>query len=155
MKYGDLTENEIKKLAVQRGDLIICRTNGSLDLVGKAAIIPDFPEQFVFASYLIRVRVNRDLLLPEYYHICLTGQIGREHIEETSRSTAGQFNLNLEILRTMPIPLPSLTEQHEIVRRVNALFERADQIEQQVVAATKRTEALTQAVLGKAFMGKL
>lgn len=155
LKYGDLTENEIKKLAVQRGDLIICRTNGSLDLVGKAAIIPDLPEQFVFASYLIRVRVNRDLLLPEYYHICLTGQIGREHIEETSRGTAGQFNLNLEILRTMPIPLPSLTEQHEIVRRVNALFERADQIEQQVVAATKRTEALTQAVLGKAFMGKL
>jgi len=51
--------------------------------------------------------------------------------------------------------LPPLVEQHEIVRRVEALFERADTIEREVVAATKRTEALTQAVLGKAFAGRL
>jgi type I restriction enzyme S subunit len=40
-----------------------------------------------------------------------------------------------------------LTEQHEIVRRVDALFARADDVE--------RAEALTQAVLGKAFSGRL
>jgi len=155
LKYGSLTENEIDRLMLQEGDIIICRTNGSLDLVGKAAIIPNLPKKFVFASYLIRVRLNRDLLLPEYYHICLSSQIGRDHIEEMARSTAGQFNLNLEILRSMPIPLPLLEEQHEIVSRVDALFALADQIEHQEVGATKRTEALTQAVLGKAFRGEL
>jgi type I restriction enzyme S subunit len=155
LKYGVLSDKEIQKLAVQEGDLIICRTNGSLDLVGKAAIIPKLSNQFVFASYLIRVRLNRDLLLPEYYHICLTSQVGRDHIEEMARSTAGQFNLNLEILRSMSVPLPPLAEQHEIVRRVNALFARADAIELEVADATKRADALTQAVLGKAFAGKL
>jgi len=155
LKYGDLTKTEIQRLAVQEGDLIICRTNGSLDLVGKAATIPHLSEQFVFASYLIRVRVNRNLLLPDYYHICLTGQVGRDHIEEMARSTAGQFNLNLEILRTMPIPLPPLANQHEIVLRVGTLFERADAIDREVVAASRRCEQLTQAVLGKAFSGSL
>jgi len=155
LKYGDLTETEIRKLAVQEGDLIICRTNGSLDLIGKAAVIPNLTEKFVFASYLIRVRVNRDLLLPEYYHICLTSQIGRDHIEEMARSTAGQFNLNLEILRSMPIPLPPLAEQREIVRRVGLLFERADAIECEVAAAGRRCERLTQAVMVKAFSGRL
>ena len=49
--------------------------------------------------------------------------------------------------------MPPLAEQHEIVRRVEALFARADAIEREVVAATKRAEALTQAVLAKAFRG--
>ena len=38
-----------------------------------------------------------------------------------------------------------------IVRHITALFASADQMEEQVAAATKRAEALTQAVLGKAF----
>jgi type I restriction enzyme S subunit len=71
------------------------------------------------------------------------------------------------------LPLP---EQHEIVRRVNvsvfdhqgkdwheknsselfeSLFERADAIEREVAAASRRCKQLTQAVLGKAFRGEL
>ena len=71
-------------------------------------------------------------------------------------STGGvQPNLNLSKIKSMPIPLPPLTEQHEIVRRVGALFERADAIDREVAAAGRRCERLTQAVLGKAFTGKL
>jgi type I restriction enzyme, S subunit len=51
--------------------------------------------------------------------------------------------------------LPPLAEQHEIVRRVGLLFERADAFDQEVVAASRRCERLTQAVLGKAFRGEL
>jgi type I restriction enzyme S subunit len=63
--------------------------------------------------------------------------------------------LNGEKVRNLILALPPLAEQHEIVRRVNALFKHADAIEREVVVATKRTEALTQAVLGKAFRGEL
>jgi type I restriction enzyme S subunit len=48
-----------------------------------------------------------------------------------------------------------LIEQHEIVRRVNALFARADDVERVDADVTRLAEALTQAVLGKAFMGRL
>jgi type I restriction enzyme S subunit len=53
------------------------------------------------------------------------------------------------------LPLLPLAEQHEIVRRVGLLFERADAIDREVVVASRRCERLTQAVLGKAFSGKL
>jgi type I restriction enzyme, S subunit len=54
----------------------------------------------------------------------------------------------------VPLFLPS--EQHEIIRRVDLLFERADAFDQEVVAAgRRRCERLTQAVLGKAFSGRL
>jgi len=53
------------------------------------------------------------------------------------------------------IGFPPIPEQYEIVCRVDTLFALADQIEQQVADASKRTEALTQAVLAKAFRGEL
>ena len=46
-------------------------------------------------------------------------------------------------------------EQYEIVRRVGMLFERADAIDREIAAAGRRCERMTQAVLAKAFAGKL
>ncbi|MDO8874275.1 MAG: restriction endonuclease subunit S [Methanoregula sp.] len=63
--------------------------------------------------------------------------------------------LNGEKVRNLMLALPPLAEQHEIVRRVGLLFERADAFDQEVAAASRRCERLTQAVLGKAFQGKL
>jgi type I restriction enzyme S subunit len=53
------------------------------------------------------------------------------------------------------VGLPCKEESNEIVRRVGLLFERADAFDQEVAAAGRRCERLTQAVLGKAFAGKL
>jgi len=55
----------------------------------------------------------------------------------------------------MAVALPPLAEQHEIVRRVDALFALADKIEARVTAATARVEKITQAILAKAFRGEL
>jgi hypothetical protein len=50
------------------------------------------------------------------------------------------------------LPLP---EQHEIIRRVDALFKLADAIEARLAAATARADKITQAILAKAFRGEL
>lgn len=66
-----------------------------------------------------------------------------------------QPNLSLSLIREMRVPFPPLAEQTEIVQRVNALFALSDRIEARVRAATVRTQAVTQAVLTKAFRGEL
>jgi len=70
-------------------------------------------------------------------------------------SGSGTPDLHLIEIRDFRIPLPPLAEQHEIVRRVGALFKCADAFDQEVAAAGRRCERLTQAVLGKAFAGKI
>ena len=80
-----------------------------------------------------------------------------ENYEETRKTAAGgnQPNLNLNKVRDIPVLLPPIEEQTEIVARVEQLFTYADQIEQRVKDAQSRVNHLTQAILTKAFRGEL
>jgi type I restriction enzyme S subunit len=155
LKFARKGTVNLSNLAVSPGDVLICRTNGSLDLIGKAALVPVLPRPFVFASYLIRLRLDIKALRPALFHLFLMSPVARDQIEDRARTTAGQFNLNLEILRGLEMPLPPPDEQDEIVRRVEALFKVADAIEKRVAAAAAPAEKLTQAILAKAFRGEL
>jgi len=81
----------------------------------------------------------------------------RSRYEATREAGAGSGPqaLNCQRVREIPLSLPPLSEQQEIVRRVDALFALADTIEQRVAAAGARAERLTQAILTKAFRGEL
>ncbi|MCF7963781.1 MAG: restriction endonuclease subunit S [Pirellula sp.] len=57
--------------------------------------------------------------------------------------------------RDLPIPFPPLSEQQEIVRRVEKLFAFADQIESRLKQAQAHFDRLTQSILAKAFRGQL
>ncbi len=80
-----------------------------------------------------------------------------ENYQETRKAAAGgnQPNLNLNKVREIPVIVPPLPEQAEIVRRVEQLFAYADTIEKQVNSALTRVNNLTQSILAKAFRGEL
>ena len=66
-----------------------------------------------------------------------------------------QPNLNLSKVRSVPLLLPSLDEQAELVRRVRHLFGLADRLEHRLATALNTAGRLTPAVLAKAFRGDL
>lgn len=70
-------------------------------------------------------------------------------------SGSGPQALNCQRVRELPFVLPPLPEQHEIVRRVEDLFKLADGIEARYTKARAQVEALTPALLAKAFRGEL
>ena len=63
--------------------------------------------------------------------------------------------INIGNVRALQIPFPPLNEQHEIVRRVEALFKIADNIEKRYEKAKAHVDKLTQSILAKAFRGEL
>jgi type I restriction enzyme S subunit len=63
--------------------------------------------------------------------------------------------INIEDLKSLPVALPPLAEQEEIVRRVENLFALADRIEARFAEGRKRVDSITQAILAKAFRGEL
>jgi type I restriction enzyme S subunit len=68
---------------------------------------------------------------------------------------ATKVGLGLDDIRNVLVPMPPLQEQHEIVRRVEALFKIADDIEKRYQKAKAHVDKLTQSILAKAFRGEL
>lgn len=153
LKYIPADEKEISQFYLEKGDLLFNRTN-SPELVGKSAVF-NSNEKMTFASYLIRIKVNQNDLLPEYLNYWITSVWGREWARMVRTDGVSQSNINAMKIKEMLLPLPPLPEQHEIVRRVESLFALADRIEQRVALGKERADRLTQAILAKAFRGEL
>lgn len=155
LKRADFEASELQKLSLKAGDLLIIRSNGSVDLVGKTSLVSPLEEGLLFAGYLMRLRVDTTQVLPEFALLTLSAPIQRQRIELTAKSTSGVNNINAEELRALPLQFPKLQEQAEIVRRVETLFAFADRLEARLKTAQAATERLTPALLAKAFRGEL
>lgn len=155
MKYAALEAREMQKLALQAGDLLMIRSNGSATIVGRMALVSKAEAGFAFAGYLMRLRFDVRRANPAFLNLALRAQEVRDQIELPLRSTSGVHNINSDEVRSLRICLPPLTGQAEIVRRVNALFALADAIEARVATAAARAERLTQSILARTFRGEL
>jgi type I restriction enzyme S subunit len=116
LKHIELPKTTRESLLLREGDIAIIRTSGSRDLVGTCAVFHG-KEDFVFASYLIRLRVATDKAEPEFVSWFINSPLGREQVDAVSRQIM-QNNINSEELRGLQIPLPPLRVQREIVARV-------------------------------------
>ncbi|MEE7570652.1 restriction endonuclease subunit S [Citrobacter werkmanii] len=141
---------EGKRSLVKIDDLIISLT---ADVGRVARIDKDLGEAYI-NQHLALLRPNNNIN-SEYFALSIAAQnIGVKQIQSLKRG-ATKVGLGLDDIRSLAIPLPSLEEQHEIVRRVEQLFAYADTIEKQVNNALTRVNNLTQSILAKAFRGEL
>ncbi len=147
----DTHEVLLKRSKVFPGDVLMNIVGPPL---GKVSIVPtSFPEWNInqaIAVFRVKGEIYNRFLA--YFLMCETTIAG---LIRKSKATAGQFNLTLEVCRQIEVPLPSMEEQTEIVRRVEALFAYADRLEARHAAARAQVEKLTPATLAKAFRGEL
>jgi restriction endonuclease S subunit len=112
LKYIQLGEEDLERYQLQPGDLLFNRTN-SKELVGKCEVFSE-KGTWVFASYLIRVRLNNEII-PEFISTFLNAPAGRAQIDRVSRHIVGMANVNAVELRDLLIPLPKLIEQQKLM----------------------------------------
>ena len=142
--------------ALQVGDVLMCRTNGSIGLIGRTAVVKtEFDVFHSFASYLLRFRFADTQDIPQWFHIFATSQLGRAFIESNAASSAGQHNVSLKLVHGMVIPIPPLPEQQRIVAEVERRLSVIQQAEAAVEANLTRADRLRQSILKQAFSGKL
>ena len=102
-KYCDkIDDDTFQSLALKKGDVLICRTNGNPKLVGKSAIVPE-DSNYAFASYLFRVRPKEEKLLPTTLVTYLNSSVGRSEIEK-HLMVSNQANFSPAKFREILIP---------------------------------------------------
>lgn len=136
------------------GDVLIIRTNGSRSLIGKAAVVPALKSPMAFASYLIQLRVNPELMTPAFLVAVLATPQLRLAIERYAATTAGQYNISLSKLRLLPIPLPPLDEQRRLMMQVDPQLAGIGRLERDLRHGISVSTRLRSAILSAAFSGK-
>lgn len=137
------------------GDILIVRTNGSIGLVGRAAeVMEKLPGDFFFASYLLRLRCVEIFTIPKWISMYLGASAGRAWIEQRAASSAGQNNISLSTLLTIPIPLPPIAEQREAINILQSFFRLISDMQSEIqrglrVAAAQRHNILKAALSGQ------
>jgi type I restriction enzyme S subunit len=132
----------------QRGDLLFT-TEAPL---GEVAFAPE--KRFSLAQRMMILRPEKGFLSPGFlkYQIMSTDFQQLIRYRETGSTVTGISSRNF---RPIPLRVPPIAEQHRIVAEVERRLSVVGELEKQVDAALRRAERLRQAVLKRAFQGRL
>jgi len=127
----------VTSFRLKAGDIVFARTGAT---TGKSFLVRECPEDAVFASYLIRVRMN-DSADPRFVsHFFDTPDYWRQ-IARSARGAA-QPGVNATKLKGITIPFPPLPEQ----QRIADLLDRANALRTKRQAALALLQILTQSI---------
>jgi type I restriction enzyme, S subunit len=146
LKFADLPTQVAAEYILQRGDVLFNRTN-SADLVGKAGIF-DLEGCYLFASYLVRIKTDRSILLPEFLNYYLNSDSGQAAVRAFATPGVSQTNISAGSLKKVYVPVPPLSEQTTIVRELSKITETRRTAGQQLDVKRAMRQELTNSLIG-------
>ena len=153
LKFAPSGYAEAPDRLVAARDMLVIRTNGSRDLIGRGAFVQHAPSiALSFASYLIRFRLIGAV---EWLSVLWDSHLVRRWVSENCATSAGQYNISLRTLNKLPLPIPPLEEQTEIVAATDELMSVSSQTAPALESQLAAAERLRQSILYRAFTGHL
>lgn len=153
LRYILLTEKEEKNYLLSKDDVIMIRVNGSKDNVARQIVI-NTDEKLSFCDHIIRIKYNPNIVARYVMYFSKTNAY-RKYVEDNMVSSAGQNTISRKGLASLVIPLPSIEEQHEIVRLIDDLLARERAAQQAAEQALASIDLMKKSILARAFRGEL
>lgn len=134
-----------EQFSLRAGDVLLCRTNGTLAYVGQTALVEQDIDGLIFPDKLIRVRL-RENIHPAYFWWILKTPPLRSQIEAAARTAVGNHAIGGRDIWRLRIPLPPLPIQQELVQVMETARRRAAARREEAAAlqmqAKKEVEAM-------------
>ena len=150
LKYSALEIKEIESTKLEIGDLLFVRSNGNPNYIGRSALFLN-DGKYSYASYLIRARLKSpNVTLANFIQNVLSYKTYRPIILKKATTTAGNYNINTESLKSLSIPIP----KQELV---DCFFEKMKLINalNKSINTNKSNDNLFNSLIQKAFNGEL
>ena len=149
LKFTELDEKEKFALSLEEGDLLIIRSNGSVAIVGRSAVVDSLHAGFMYAGYLVRVRINTATTNSDFLKIILDSKLVRDQIELPIRTTSGVKNINSTEISGLLIPSVPISEQHRIVAKVDDLMVLCEGLKKTLQATQATQVKLSDSIVTK------
>lgn len=135
LKFTELSEEDFYKYQIKEDDLLIVRSNGNPEFVGKCAV-SEMDTNLVYASYLIRFRFDELKVKSKYIMYYLHSSTGRQQITPTAGG--GTYNFNSTDFQTIKIPLPPLAIQQNIIDKLDSEKKFLGQLSKMCINAKRK-----------------
>ena len=134
---------------LNKGDLLISRSN-TVELVGFAGIFNEERDDVSFPDTMMRLPVNKDVVLPEYLELILLSKRGRRHMMKTAAGTSNSMKkINRRTLSQFHVPVPYISVQENIVNQYYAYKTQRNLMEMHL----KNTRTLMSALINEEIGG--
>ena len=138
------------KSQVHTDDVLIARSGVNL---GMATAVPEKYDGYNAIDIVIAVP-KKNFVLPKYLAQYTNSPYGVEIVKKNQHGAA-QGHLNVKEYGNLPIFLPNISVQNELLQKIESRLSVCDSIEQTIDTSLQQAEALRQSILKQAFEGRL
>ena len=154
LKRLQISDEELKTYHLDLNDVVINRVN-SMPYLGKSALIRKLPEKCVFESNMMRIKLQLNLLHPEYIIISLNSTQGLLELRKNAKQAVNQASINQQDVKNVIVPVPTLPKQQEIVRILDTVLEKESRAKEAAQSVLDQIALLKKSILARAFRGEL
>jgi type I restriction enzyme, S subunit len=141
---------EFGRTVLQGGEVLV-NVRGTL---GGVAVVDSTMRGWNVSREVAVVPIDSSQVAPQFLAFWIGSDASQRWLAKVEKGVA-YTGINIEDLRTLPVSIPPIDEQMELVRRVQELFELADELEVRHETASRLVGSMTAALLAKAFRGEL
>jgi type I restriction enzyme S subunit len=147
-------QSDYSKFKVGEGDIVIALTRSIISSGLKVAIVPSEYNGALLNQRVAALKVDQSVVEPGYLYAYLCSHFVVEYVRKQA-NTLMQPNLSITDLKCMPVSLPNVQEQKEIVEKLDALLNETRRLEAIYQQKLGELSTLKQSLLQKAFSGQL
>lgn len=140
--------------ALEENDILIVRSNGNPALIGRCLLAGPLEGEICHSGFTIRLRLSEAGLSPRYLCHFLKTPVVRRGLTDGGTG-ANIRSLNQQMLSSLVVPIPPMTEQASIVERLESLANNMTQLADVYLQKLAALDELKQSLLAKAFAGEL
>lgn len=151
IKRIDATESEIEKFRLIKGDILMTE-GGDPDKLGRGTIWRGEYEECIHQNHIFRARVDDpEKIRPLYLNYFLRSVAARSYFIRSAKQTTGIASINKTQLKKLPVQIPSITVQDELISKIQAI----ENVQDLLVRAIDRHDELFTSLQAQAFKGEL
>ena len=130
-----------EQFSLKAGDILMCRTNGTLAYVGMSALVEADIDDMIFPDKIIRVRPDLEKIKPQFLWRLLQVPAVRSQIEAAARTAVGNFAIGGKDIKALNVQFPEPEEQETLSQALSDAI--ANATAKRTAAATLRQSAWT------------
>ncbi|PYR22295.1 MAG: hypothetical protein DMF94_05160 [Acidobacteria bacterium] len=147
-----MTESELERLRLRKGDILVVEGNGSPEQIGRNAVFDLEGVDWIHQNHVIRVRLS-DAATYQFVSLFFNSPAGKVQMLERARSTSGLYTLSVDKVGSVQLPLPALADQAWIAADLSDRLEAADAVVAHCQNELAAINALPASLLRAAFHG--